>query len=214
MVNPDDLTLRYYPFKAYSLEVVDVPGRGRLVRLQAGRPAAHPVRGHGRGAARRRAPRLSELTNKSKIRKERACLEHTTSLATGSRDSSWIRLKKQRVGYLVDFQGLNMAEFLKQDIEVFTPYNNSETQYGGITIDSDTAKATCTGVIESFAFGGGVGDPICISAYISAENAEVLKAKMKTTLDTTTIKKLRLVDLRISTRKTRSGIEEAYPEGP
>lgn len=27
LVNPDDLTLRYYPFKAYSLEVKDVPGR-------------------------------------------------------------------------------------------------------------------------------------------------------------------------------------------
>jgi type VI secretion system protein ImpC len=27
IVNPDDLTLRYYPFKAYSLEVTDVPGR-------------------------------------------------------------------------------------------------------------------------------------------------------------------------------------------
>jgi type VI secretion system protein ImpC len=27
LVNPDDLTLRYYPFKAYSLEVAEVPGR-------------------------------------------------------------------------------------------------------------------------------------------------------------------------------------------
>ena len=27
LVNPDDLTLRYYPFKAYSLEVVEVPGK-------------------------------------------------------------------------------------------------------------------------------------------------------------------------------------------
>jgi type VI secretion system protein ImpC len=27
LVNPDDLTLRYYPFKAYSLEVTEVPGK-------------------------------------------------------------------------------------------------------------------------------------------------------------------------------------------
>jgi type VI secretion system protein ImpC len=27
LVNPDDLTLRYYPFKAYSLQVTDVPGK-------------------------------------------------------------------------------------------------------------------------------------------------------------------------------------------
>jgi len=26
-VNPDDLTLRYYPFKAYSLSVNEVPGK-------------------------------------------------------------------------------------------------------------------------------------------------------------------------------------------
>jgi len=29
--------------------------------------------------------------------------------------------KKQRVGYLVYFQGLNMNEFLNQDVEVLTP---------------------------------------------------------------------------------------------
>jgi type VI secretion system protein ImpC len=27
LVNPDDLTLRYYPFKAYNLSVEEVPGR-------------------------------------------------------------------------------------------------------------------------------------------------------------------------------------------
>jgi type VI secretion system protein ImpC len=27
IVNPDDLTLRYYPFKAYSLDVEEVPGK-------------------------------------------------------------------------------------------------------------------------------------------------------------------------------------------
>src|SRR5262249_26218754 len=27
IVNPDDLTLRYYPFKAYSLEIAEIPGK-------------------------------------------------------------------------------------------------------------------------------------------------------------------------------------------
>ena len=37
--------------------------------------------------------------------------------------------KKQRVGYLVHFTGLNMSDYLHQDVTVFTPYNNSETGY-------------------------------------------------------------------------------------
>jgi hypothetical protein len=97
--------------------------------------------------------------------------------------------QKQRVGYLVSFEGMNMGEYLKPDITVFTPYNNSEQAYSGVSIDTDK-KAVCVGVIESFSYGGGVGDPICISAYISAENAEVLSAKMKTTLDTTMVTSL------------------------
>jgi hypothetical protein len=113
----------------------------------------------------------------------------------------------------VNFQGLNMGEFLKQDVEVFTPYNNSETQYGGITIDSDTAKATCVGVIESFSFGGGVGDPLCISAYISAENAEVLSAKLKTTLDTTTVTNLGWWICNFD-EENKVWYEEAYPKDP
>lgn len=121
--------------------------------------------------------------------------------------------RKQRVGYLVNFQGLNMGEFLKQDIQVFTPYNNSETQFGGITIDRDNGKATCTGVIESFSYEGGVGDPLCISAYISAENAEVLKAKMKTTLDTTTVTNMAFWICNFD-EENKVWYEEAFPKDP
>lgn len=121
--------------------------------------------------------------------------------------------KKQRVGYLVNFQGMNMGEFLKQDITVFSPYNNSETQYTGVTIEAESTKATCVGVIDSFSFGGGVGDPICISAYISAENAEVLQAKMKTTLDTTIVKKLSFWICNFD-EENKVWFEEAFPKDP
>jgi len=56
--------------------------------------------------------------------------------------------------------------------------------------DKDTGKVTCVGVIENFSYAGGVGDPLCISAYISEQNAEVIAAKLKTTLDTNVVKKL------------------------
>lgn len=121
--------------------------------------------------------------------------------------------KKQRVGYLVFFEGLNMNDFLKQDIEVFTPYSNSENQYGEVTIDKEQGKATVVGVIESFSWTGGVGDPICISAYISAENAQTIKAKTKGTLDTTVIKKLGWWIANFDA-ENKVWFEEAYPKDP
>lgn len=121
--------------------------------------------------------------------------------------------KKQRVGYLVQFEGLNMDDFLKQDVEVFTPYNNSETNYGDIEIDSDTGKATCVGVLDSFSWGGGVGDALCIGAYISSENAEVLKAKTKSTLDTTIVSDLAWWICNFD-EENKVWYEEAYPLDP
>lgn len=121
--------------------------------------------------------------------------------------------KNQRVGYLVHFQGMNMGEFLKQDIEVFTPYSNSETNYGEVTINKEVGKATVTGVIESFSWAGGVGDPICISSYISAENAQIMQAKMKGTLDTNMVKKLAWWLCNFDA-ETKVWFEEAYPKDP
>lgn len=121
--------------------------------------------------------------------------------------------KNQRVGYLVHFQGLNMGEFLKQDVDVFTPYSNSETSYGEVTIDKERGKATVVGVIESFSWAGGVGDPIAISAYISAENAQILQAKMKGTLDTNVIKKLAWWICNFDA-ENKVWFEEAYPKDP
>lgn len=104
--------------------------------------------------------------------------------------------KKQRVGYLLEFTGLNMGKFLQPDIEVFTPYTSAVTPkykkandnlVAGDGDDKSKVKIKCVGVLESFSFGGGVGDPLCLSAYISAENAQTLAAKLKTTLDTTMV---------------------------
>lgn len=121
--------------------------------------------------------------------------------------------QKNRVGYLVDFQGLNMGDFLKQDIDVFTPYNNSEVAYGEVDIDSDRGTVTTTGVIENFSWGGAVGDPLCISAYISAENAEVLAGKMKTTLDTTIVSDLAWWIVNYD-EENKIWYEEAFPLDP
>ena len=118
---------------------------------------------------------------------------------------------KGRVGYLIDLEGLDMDGYLKQDIEVFHPFQGEAGYSGGAGGDEPTL--TCAGVIDSFSFGGGVGDPLCISAYISAENAEMLQGKLKSTLTTNKITKLAwwIVDF---DEENKAWFEECYPKDP
>ncbi|OJH40283.1 hypothetical protein [Cystobacter ferrugineus] len=122
--------------------------------------------------------------------------------------------KKQRVGYLMAFEGLDMGEFLKPDIEVFTPFNSNESPgYGEVKFEGDDKKITCVGMIENFSFGGGVGDPLCISAYISSENANILQAKLKTTLSTNKVTKFAWWICNFD-EENKAWFEEAYPKAP
>jgi hypothetical protein len=127
--------------------------------------------------------------------------------------------QKSRCGYLVSFNGLDLnAEPTKDKdeykIRVFTPYNAPGKAYEGVEVeDIDGQKVlNCLGVIDQFSFGGGVGDPICISAYVSTEFANQLKAKQKASLTTTVIKKLGwwIVNYDV---EDKSWYEEAYPRG-
>ncbi len=88
-------------------------------------------------------------------------------------------LKKQRFGYLLSFDGLGLSAALAQDITVYTPYNveGSNTNYDKLTITEDKVK--CVGVLENISWNGGVGDPICISAYVSSENAMLIKGSSR-----------------------------------
>jgi hypothetical protein len=119
--------------------------------------------------------------------------------------------KKQRVGYLTAFKGLDLGEFLKPDITVYTPYNAGAPAYSKLAVAED--KVTVVGVLESFSWGGGVGDPVCISAYISAENAFELKAKLKMTLKTTKVTNLGWW-LGNFDEETKEWFEESFPKAP
>ncbi|WP_108069780.1 hypothetical protein [Vitiosangium sp. GDMCC 1.1324] len=122
--------------------------------------------------------------------------------------------EKPRVGYLMFFEGLDMGEFLKPDIEVYTPFNSQEAPgYGEVQLNGDDKKITCVGVIERFKFGGGVGDPLIITAYISAENANILQAKLKTTLTTNKVTKLGWWICNFDV-ENKLWYEEAYPKDP
>lgn len=122
--------------------------------------------------------------------------------------------KKNRVGYLTAFSGLDLGDAnLAQDISVFSAWNPAETGYADVTLEGEDKRVKCVGILDQFSFGGGVGDPICISAYISAENANLLSAKMKIALNTTKITKLGWWICNFD-EENKKWYEESYPKDP
>jgi len=121
--------------------------------------------------------------------------------------------KKQRVGYLVTFDGIGLAAPLAQDVTVFTPYNvdGADTGYASLKVAED--KVNVVGVLDNFSWQGGVGDPICISAYMSAENALLIKGMLKMTLKTTSIKTLGWWIGNFD-EETKAWFNEAHPKAP
>lgn len=126
--------------------------------------------------------------------------------------------KKQRCGYLLALDGLGLDAALAPDIEVFMPFNATPSDYTDTTnlvIDATVTpnKVKCVGVIESFSWAGGVGDPIAVTAMISSENAQQIKTKLQTTLKSTAIKKLAWWITNFD-EITKKWFEEAYPKAP
>lgn len=122
-------------------------------------------------------------------------------------------LKKQRVGYLTALNCIDLAEGLAKDITAFTPFSaaeGGENTYNGLGDTVDENKVNVVGVIDNFSFGGGVGDPICISAYVSANNANLLSGKMKDGVKTTKVPSLGWWIVNFDT-ENKSWYEEAFP---
>jgi hypothetical protein len=89
--------------------------------------------------------------------------------------------EKARVGYLMSFNGLGGLS-LKSDIELFNPFNSKSGEVLKGT------KVKCVGIVEKFAFGGDVKDPIRIAAYLSTANAAALRGKMTSGVKSTKLK--------------------------
>lgn len=121
-------------------------------------------------------------------------------------------MKKQRVGYLLDFKGLGMTDRLAADLKVFTPYTHSAAPNYSAAKVAEDGTITCVGIVENFSFGGGVGDPLCLSVYISAENANVLQAKLKTTLSTNTVTSMAWWICNFD-EENKAWFEESHPMG-
>lgn len=128
--------------------------------------------------------------------------------------------KKQRCGYLLALNGLDLGtEPTKGDdpykISVFTPFASETTEYKQATPKNEDGLRTidCIGVLDRFFWGGGAGDPIEITAYVSTELASQLKAKQKATLSTTAVKKLAWWVVNYDVEE-KAWFEEAFPKAP
>jgi len=120
--------------------------------------------------------------------------------------------KKQRVGYLISFNGLGLSAALAADLTVFTPYNNATAPaYSKLTITNN--QVSVVGIVENISWGGGVGDAFSFSVYMSSENAMLLKTLQQLTLKTTSISSLGwwVGDY---DEETKCWFEQAYPLAP
>jgi hypothetical protein len=124
--------------------------------------------------------------------------------------------KKQRVGYLLSFDGLGLTAPLATDITVYLPYNATAPTYKGMTVTQGDGAGkpvptvNCVAVIENLSWAGGVGDAICFSTYMSSQNTNLLKGLQAMSLKTTSIKTLSFWICKFD-EETKQWYEEFYP---
>lgn len=122
-------------------------------------------------------------------------------------------VKKQRVGYITDFNGLGLANALAKDITVFCPYNNASPPSYTALGAPNNGQVTVTAILESCNWNGGVGDAWSFSCYMSSENANLLKALKQMTLKTTSISKIGWWISNFD-EEVKAWFEECYPKAP
>jgi len=123
-------------------------------------------------------------------------------------------VKKQRVGYLTDFNGIGLTAALAKDITVYCPYNNAAAPtYGGLGALTEQ-KVNVIGILENVSWGGGVGDALSFSCYMSGENATLLRALKQMTLKTTSITCIGFETMNYDEKDKKIWYEEFYPKAP
>ena len=88
---------------------------------------------------------------------------------------------KATVGYLLEFSGCGGLSLAK-DIEVWNPFDSQ----GPTVVSGERIK--CAGLLESFEFDGGEGDPIRMRIFVSKGNAADVRAKLARPLANTSLK--------------------------
>jgi len=99
-----------------------------------------------------------------------------------------------RFGYITRLDGFGLAQPATPDLTVAVPYSG-QPRYSGITIKQPAAAgqpraASVVGVLESFSWPGGVGDPITVNFWCSQQNAAAVKTVQQAALKTTAVRAL------------------------
>jgi hypothetical protein len=105
----------------------------------------------------------------------------------------------QRVGYVTELEGLGLSQALKADLTVTNPQT--------------AANVTVVGVIQEFAWSGGVADPLQFQLYVSQENAAQLKMLQQSVLTTTKVNALNYLIINYD-QETKRWFTQAAPVQP
>jgi hypothetical protein len=96
---------------------------------------------------------------------------------------------EKRVGYITDFNGLSTT--FQKDLQIRLPFRPTYAQLGATQgVKGSPLTAKVVGVIETFVWPGGAGDPIAIRFYVSQQNAALLKALTTAALRSTSIQSI------------------------
>lgn len=119
-----------------------------------------------------------------------------------------------RFGYITRLDGFGLTQPATGDLTVAVPYSG-QPKYSGITIKQPAVAgqprtAAVVGVLESFNWPGGVGDPITVNFWCSQQNAAAIKTVQQVTVKTTTVKALGWW-IASYDQATKQWFEQSYP---
>ena len=176
----------------------------------AAAPAATPIPAAPPVAAAEAATADDGPTTRASVPYEYACDEPSGFMPNPN--------EHKRVGYITALSGFGQGSPIqfKQDLQVYTPWNSPQKNYAAANVQGASqttmGKMQVVGVIEKFAWNGGVGDALQIDFWVSQENAIQLKSAQQSTLTTTKVDSLGWWIINYNQEK-KVWYEQSYPSG-
>jgi hypothetical protein len=121
--------------------------------------------------------------------------------------------RRESVGYITDFDGLGLGTALKKDLTVLEPFGNALVPTYPPLAPRPDQTVTVTGVLDTLSWGGGPGDVLSFSCYMSPDNAHLLKAHRSASLKTTAIKEIGWY-IASYDHDNKTWFEATYPKQP
>jgi hypothetical protein len=125
--------------------------------------------------------------------------------------------ENKRFGYVTSLHGFGLPAALPKDLQVHLPFNRSDTPaFRALTLTKPSAtspmsSAKVVGVVETFSWAGGAGDPIKLEFYVSQENAMQIMSLQQRALKTRLVTSLAwwIADY---DQEVKQWFEQAHPD--